>query len=200
MTTQARNDALVERYLSDLEQALRNVSPTRRRSIIEEVADHIAIGRAALDPADEAGLRDMLARVGDPESIAAEEGVDQEQPTARLGDAAVPWLLLLGGFIAGIGWVVGVVMLWLSETWSRGDKLLGTLVLPGGLLGLVILLTRASRVVACSGSGAPGEPTIMHCTSSGLTLPLGVSLPLTLILITAPTLTAIHLDRVRRRG
>jgi formate hydrogenlyase subunit 3/multisubunit Na+/H+ antiporter MnhD subunit len=30
-------------------------------------------------------------------------------------------------------WVVGVVLLWRSRAWSRRDKLLGTLVIPGGL-------------------------------------------------------------------
>ena len=47
--------------------------------------------------------------------------------------AVVRWLLL-GGLLFGVGWLVGVNRLWRSPVWSRSEKLLGTLVLPGGLL------------------------------------------------------------------
>jgi hypothetical protein len=36
-----------------------------------------------------------------------------------------------------VGWLVGVVLLWLGPRWSRGDKVLGTLVVPLGPFGLV---------------------------------------------------------------
>ncbi len=42
-------------------------------------------------------------------------------------------LLLVGGLLAGIGWLVGVVLLWTSRRWTIGDKVLGTLVWPGGV-------------------------------------------------------------------
>ncbi|MDX6315571.1 MAG: hypothetical protein QOF44_5035, partial [Streptomyces sp.] len=38
-----------------------------------------------------------------------------------------------GGFLLGIGWVVGLVLLWSSRRWTPIDKLLGTLLVPGGL-------------------------------------------------------------------
>jgi hypothetical protein len=47
-------------------------------------------------------------------------------------------LLAIGAFFVGIGWVVGVVLLWRSRVWSVTDKLIGTLLWPGGLVtGLV---------------------------------------------------------------
>jgi hypothetical protein len=47
-------------------------------------------------------------------------------------------LLLIGAFFVGIGWVFGVVLLWRSRVWSTADKLIGTLLWPGGMVtGLV---------------------------------------------------------------
>jgi hypothetical protein len=46
--------------------------------------------------------------------------------------SAILWLLL-GGFMFGIGWVVGLAQLWESASWNWFDKLLGTLFWPGGL-------------------------------------------------------------------
>jgi hypothetical protein len=124
------------------------------------------------------GLRNFLDQVGDPETIAAEAAADLPPRGGRRFDVLAPWLLLVGGFAFVIGWFVGLAMLWTSDTWDRKDKLLGTLVLPGGLFGLVVLLTL---------------PTDSP-------LPPAVSIPLFLVLLVAPIVTAIHLDRVRRRA
>ena len=43
-------------------------------------------------------------------------------------------LLMLGLFFVGIGWVVGVVALWRSRVWTVSEKLIGTLLWPGGLV------------------------------------------------------------------
>jgi hypothetical protein len=53
-------------------------------------------------------------------------------------------LVAIGAFFVGIGWVVGVVLLWRSRVWSVTDKLIGTLLWPGGLVtGLVFALVLA---------------------------------------------------------
>lgn len=53
----------------------------------------------------------------------------------RRGEVVALWLLLIGGIILPVlGWIIGVVILWASERWTRRDKLIGTLVVPGGLL------------------------------------------------------------------
>jgi hypothetical protein len=113
-------------------------------------------------------------------------------------DPLVPWLVVLGGLVLFVGWVVGVVLLWLSDAWPYRDKLLGTFVLPGGLLGSVILLTRATQVSNCSNSGGPGVATVTHCTMNGFSLPPYLGIPLLLALLAAPVLTGLHLERVRR--
>ena len=42
-------------------------------------------------------------------------------------------LLLFGAVLVGVGWLVGVLLLWASPRWSLADKLLGALILPWGL-------------------------------------------------------------------
>ena len=55
-------------------------------------------------------------------------------------------LLLIGAFLAVIGWVVGVVLLWRSRVWTLGDKLIGTLLWPGGLVtGVLVAIAFAGR-------------------------------------------------------
>jgi hypothetical protein len=198
MSTKQTSDDIVASYLARLDTALRNVPPALRHPIIEEVAQHISRGRAELDPEDEVGLLTFLDQVGDPESIAAEVVSDLPPPSARRSDAFVPWLLLVGGLAVLIGWFIGVAMLWRSHTWGRRDKLLGTLVLPGGWVGLFVLMTRPTSVLTCGGSGGPGIGTVTHCTTTGFTLPPALGIPLLLILLVAPIVTAIHLDRQRR--
>ncbi|MEO8519232.1 MAG: hypothetical protein ABI438_08605 [Dermatophilaceae bacterium] len=59
-------------------------------------------------------------------------------------------LLLFGGLLLGVGWFVGVSRVWRSTVWSRGEKLLGTLVLPGGLLAAALLAPR--QVASATGA------------------------------------------------
>lgn len=42
-------------------------------------------------------------------------------------------LLPLGSFAFGVGWLVGLILLWSSRMWTIRDKLIGTLIVPGGL-------------------------------------------------------------------
>lgn len=51
-------------------------------------------------------------------------------------------LLLAGGLLLGVGWVVGAVLLWRSKVFTLVDKVVGTLVLPGGVLPAVYVLFR----------------------------------------------------------
>ena len=193
MKTQTNIDKLVDRYLAELDHAMARLSPSKRRQIVEEISSHITEGRASLDVDDEASVRALLDRVGDPEDIAAEAGATSMPP--RRADAWVVWLLLLGGFAAGIGWFVGVALLWSSPTWRLRDKLLGTFVPPGGLLGLFLLGITPSSSTSCSpGSGGAGQ----HCVTKGFSFPLPIGLALLVGALVAPILVAVHLEGVRR--
>jgi hypothetical protein len=48
-------------------------------------------------------------------------------------------MLTVGSLIPVLGWAVGVILLWSSGRWRPSDKLLGTLIVPGGP-GMALLL------------------------------------------------------------
>jgi len=156
MTTEV--DALILRYLQDLEAELQDLPANRRQELLDEVGEHIATARAGLEPETEAGVRTMLERLGDPADIAAEArerfGVQAQPPRP-----ATPWLevvALVLLVIPFIGWVVGVVLVWLSRRWTTRDKLIGTI---GGmswvLAGLgTIMAPRVGGPVT-----EPGDPS-----------------------------------------
>jgi hypothetical protein len=59
-------------------------------------------------------------------------------------------LLVIGGLVAGVGWIAGVVLLWTSTTWTRRQKVTATLIVPGGLVGAafaVSLIAAATRAI-----------------------------------------------------
>ena len=120
-------------------------------------------------------------------------------PAERRGtrEWAAIFLLLFGFVAAGVGWVVGVILLWRSRAWTTRDKLIGTLVLPGGLfmtgLLLVLALGRPHKAM-CISHGT----SVVHCTygpSSGPST-LG-SIALVLLALT-PIATAVYLARRAR--
>ena len=193
-------DRLIASYLAALDRALGTMPHARRRQIVDEISHHIAEGRAVLDHEDPAAIKALLARVGDPLAIAEEAGASApETGPSHWTDRLAPWLLLFGGLLYGIGWLVGVILLWASPTWRTRDKLLGTFVLPGGIALALMLLVLPASGRSCTGSSAPGQRVALHCTS-GLALPLPVGILVLIVAVVAPILTVVHLERVRRRG
>src|ERR1035437_1797757 len=47
-------------------------------------------------------------------------------------EAGAVAMLTLGPLLPLIGWEAGVILLWSSALWRRSEKLLGTLIVPGG--------------------------------------------------------------------
>jgi hypothetical protein len=89
MTTKV--DTLVDRYLTDLEAELRGLPGNRRQELLDEVGEHIAAARAALDAETEAAIRTVLERLGDPADIAA-EARERFGMSAEPAKPATPWL------------------------------------------------------------------------------------------------------------
>lgn len=134
---------LAEEYLERLDRAAAHLPRVRRRELVDEIEAHLL---EALGPeATEADVRNALDRLGSPEEI-----VDAETPltvTARRNRiGAQEWLavmlLPLGGFLFGVGWIAGVILLWTSRAWSTLDKVIGTVVIPGGLATVASLSAR----------------------------------------------------------
>lgn len=178
MRRRSAADRLIDGYLAELRRALRRLPSARRHQVVDEVAEHVAEARSNLDHEDATAIRALLERVGDPWAIAAEAGAAPVHARGRVAggaDAFVPWLLLLGGLVFVVGWLLGAALLWASPTWRVRDKVLGTLVWPGGLAVVLVL------------SGA----------AMGGALPEGAFVLLGLV--AAPVVVAVHLERVRHR-
>ena len=145
---------LVAEYLKRLRRAAAQLPPDRRVELVAEIEAHLA---DALDPGvtDAEALR-VLRRLGPPEAIVAAEEPLAPAPTRRPPRGRKEWLamvlLLFGGFIAGFGWLAGALLLWTSRAWTVREKLVGTLVVPGGLLlPIYILHTSGVSSASCAG-------------------------------------------------
>jgi hypothetical protein len=178
-------------YLKRLRDAARSLPRSRRDDLLADIQDHLA--EAAPAGASEADVRTALDRLGDPDQIVAAE--QEGEPRRRRGP--LEWgaiiLLLIGGIVIPvIGWFVGALLLWVSQAWTVRDKLIGTLLVPGGLLPAAWLaLGPSGGVETCTGSANGGQT----CTG-------GVSLAHQILLIVifvavvvAPFVTAVHLAR-----
>ena len=176
------DDQLVEDYLRELRNAASVLPADRRDELVEEITAHIAEARQS--DGSPMAVRNILDRLGDPADIvraaadtppgspawSGAPGSGAGYPVAAatqpgrpgaLELAAVLFLLLGGIVIPFLGWVIGVVLLWLSPRWTTRDKLLGTLVWPGGLLAPALLV-----VAAAAACWPPRRPSALATRSS----------------------------------
>ncbi len=92
------SEQLIRAYLKRLNEELADLPSARRREIVDEISEHIDEARAS-GAADEASVRSLLDRLGDPADIAADA-------RERFG---------VGGLVLPVlGWFVGVALLWAS--------------------------------------------------------------------------------------
>lgn len=150
MTT--KREDLVSAYIKRLRRALRGLSGQQRQEIIDEVTAHIEESLGGSDQPSEADVRNVLERVGDPSEIAreADERFGIPQVKARRAEVATLILIPIGGIILPVlGWVVGVILLWWSDSWTVKEKLIGTFAIPGGLAPWFFLTFRPARPKLC---------------------------------------------------
>ncbi|MDA0167951.1 hypothetical protein OJ998_02545 [Solirubrobacter taibaiensis] len=123
---------LVRDYLDRVERATLDLPWNERRELLESVERHLAhrLGPAPTD----SEVADALERLGPPDRLASGRCEPLPEPE-RLGglEWAAISLLLLGGFLGGVGWLVGVFLLWFSNHWKWYDKVVGMLFWPFGL-------------------------------------------------------------------
>ncbi len=216
-------DALVDTYLQRIAAAAADLPPDRRDELVAEISEHIDAARSSGEVHDEASLRDLLDRLGEPEEIVAAARDDDDlspssppsQPTPPVLRYKKPGigleitavlLLTLGSIVPLIGWLAGVIIAWTSRRWTTGEKLLATLVFPGGPFLALWLTTVATGAQICGSSTTSGlDGTSVQgpetCTSSGGSLPPAVGIPLLVLLVVAPIVVAILLVvRARRRA
>ena len=196
-------DRLVDDYLKQLDSELAGLPRLRRREIVEEISGHISEARATSPSQDEAEVRTLLDRLGDPAEIAGEarERFGVQPGKSRALEIATLILLLVGGVVLPvIGWLIGVVLLWVSDAWNRRDKLIGTLVVPGGLLLPVALLTMATSAEGGCSTPVPtrGVSEAAPCIGGSGGINVLSLIAMTLLLI-APLATTAYLARRMRQ-
>jgi len=195
-------DRLVSDYLDRLEAELTGIPRAGRREVLDEIEAHIQESLAEIDSDHEAGVRNVLDRIGEPAEIAADArerfGVKRPKTTWREIGALI--LLPFGGFVLPVvGWFAGVVLLWVSDAWNTRDKLIGTLVIPGGFalpfFLLFFALGNSSGSTCISGSYGPTT-----CTGGGTSVWEIVKIVLFVFVLLAPLVVDGYLPwRLRRR-
>ncbi|MBE3088199.1 MAG: hypothetical protein IMZ71_03675 [Chloroflexi bacterium] len=198
---------LVRDYLKRLKKAARRIPRARRKELVEEIESHLSEALPA--DASEAEALNVLERLGEPAEIVAEAGAGQAPATrAGLHEWLTIPLLLIGGFIVIIGWLVGVVLLWTSRVWTLRDKLIGTLVIPGGLATTAFFFFGVAGTRICSGISStrenPATGRIEHFSESNCpsysTLHMTLAIIAAILLVVLPVLTAIYLGRRATRA
>jgi hypothetical protein len=189
-------DKLVEDYLKRLKGETSDLPRAARRELIQERSDHIAEARADASAASEVETRNVLDRVGEPAEIAAEarERFGVGGRPRRLEIAALILLPIGGVVLPVLGWLVGVTLLWISDAWTTRDKLIGTLIVPGGLLLPLALGLLGSGSGSCIeiSSGGPGPRTARTCADDGSDIDF-LKLALIAVIALAPLATTAYL-------
>ena len=183
MTPFALDHPAVSAYLQRLDAATAHLPEDERIEIQEGIRSHLiaALAEAHTD----ADMHQALDALGAPEEI-----VGTAAPGAAVAPPAAPptqrasargaleiiavIFLLVGAFVVPFaGWVIGVVLLWLSKAWTTGEKWLGTLVVPGGLATSLLLTFWGGflSVETCSAVGPPAPVVGRNGQTLDFTLP-----------------------------
>ena len=131
-------EQLIAKYLDDVEQELRGVSPSARRDFITEIRSHILSQWEDAPEKTPAIMMNILDSFGDAREIAAELRGKNEVQTTSL--PYPNWLVVM---LTILIWPLGIVLAWLSPAWRRRDKLIATIV-PVVAFILVVLASVTS--------------------------------------------------------
>jgi len=208
--------SLVEDYLARLHAAAAGLPNDRRAELVEGITEHLESARAAGAAADDAAVRTLLERLGDPAEIVA-AAWDLPDPSRPAPPARMTWqqwknqpgttlegcaLLLMTVGSLFLAWPVGVWLMWQSKKWTRWEKALGTFVVPGGPIAgfyLRILLPRehcprSSNLIATTGPSPSSPP--LQCSGG---LPHWLTVSLTLMMVVLPLVVAALLWYIAKR-
>lgn len=182
-------------YLDRLRRAARRLPRDRRDELVADIEAHLAetIGPEAGD----AEALNALDRLGAPEDIveAEQPSPDRSADPRGLREWAAIFLLPFGGLVMGVGWLLGLILLWSSPAWRTRDKWIGTLVVPGGLAAAFLLSLFFVGAEDCSFVGG-----VERCTGGPGTATEALYIASLVVLLMAPLASAIHLARRARRG
>jgi hypothetical protein len=127
-------DHLIDDYLRRLEHAAAHMQRARRAELVTEIRGHIETALHQEQAAGEAAVRNVLDRLGPPEEIV--EAAEPPPPPSGRRAGALEIIALVGMIVPIIGWLIGTILVFASQAWSRRDKLIGTLLL---LLPIIVM-------------------------------------------------------------
>lgn len=210
-TTHGDGDAIVADYLRRLDGALQlqQVPLVHRREILDGIREHISAARAGHDDERDSDVLNLLDRLGVPEEIAAAAAGDRPEIMTGTASQARPvleiialLLLSVGSIVVPIvGWLAGVVLLWLSPLWTRRDKLIGTFLPPGGIGVLLLLGVSGVGTGACETLTVDGQVVQDTCAHGAQAVWQGtLTVVLLLLFLVLPIITVAYLGRRLRRA
>ena len=151
----ADDDAIIASYIAGVHKAARQLPRDRREWVIAQAAGRLADSLEA-GGKDGRGAGAAMARLGDPAELVL--AIDGHRPgvEARWMEFAAVLLVLAGGILWRPAWLIGVTLVWVSPRWRWPDKLLATLVWPGGLVAAGLLMARYTALGLFAGGGFGG--------------------------------------------
>lgn len=162
---------VVRSYLVQLERALAGLPADVREEIVAGI-------REELEGLDGAAAAARIEALGDPEFIAAEARAEAAvSPSGGMPDAgpAEPrWypvlaalLVAFGGIVIPVvGWIVGLALVWLSRTWTRGEKWVATLTPFVAVIAATFIVTLTSLWGIGSDESAPIDGSVFQAPDS----------------------------------
>ncbi len=197
----------VRSYLAAVEARLAHLPADQSEEILFGVREHIAeaLARGGQSAAE------VLASLGSPDDVLTGYSADTPQPVAHqtasqpaarssfqsstLWVVATAILLPFGIFAAGVGYLFGLAGLWMGTRWKVWEKIVGTLLFPGGVLGAIFVARVAVWIPTPATDSTAAEVSIPDPM-----LP-GMGAGATVALICIPILVAVYLLVVGlRRG
>jgi uncharacterized membrane protein len=171
-------DDLIDGYLARLRAASADLPSSARDELIEDMRAHIAEARSREPQETDTTVLNILDRLGEPDTVVAEArrrpaDFDLHSPGVQPGPY-VPGPLEIAALVLLLFlWPIGVILLWISPAWKVRDKLIGTLLPPGGYPAIFIVgllaATVTSRTVqggsTCTSSESVGNIVQNVCTS-----------------------------------
>src|SRR5207253_10779480 len=147
-------DQLISGYLARLKEETAGLPQASRRELLADVSSHVEEARRQLTDETDADILNILDRLGEPSAVAADAAERFGIPRAPAGQPEVirPGIVEIGALVlTPLLWPIGVLLLWASPAWNTRDKLIGTLVPPGGYWGIGIFGAMFAAAQSCSG-------------------------------------------------
>jgi hypothetical protein len=185
-------DQLIDGYLARLRAAAADLPSGARAELIDDMRAHIGEARGREPEETDATVLNVLDRLGEPAAVVADArdrlGIRPAQPY-RSGVLEVAAVILVP-FL----WPIGVILLWMSPAWHWRDKLIGTLVPPGGYIGLsYILLAAVTPGSSCGTIRDQAGHLIQSSCTGPPELPGVLLVPWTILVFGSPLVSAAYL-------